>query len=307
MTAETVLAHDIGFDLAPKVDPLTLAVQGYLARYKGSTRKDYTTDLKVFLGWCERNELPPLLAKRAHIEFYLRWLEETGWASSTVARRYGVVNGLFKYAIRDELIDKNPCTFVDTPKVDKAAQRRTYLSALEFGIFLDAARKAGPTEHALTALIGLRGLRISEACRLNVETITHTHGYDTIHVVRKGGKAESIPLPAPVANAVRLAIGDRLEGPLLLNTWGKRLDRASATRMIRRVAVSAAVKTDISPHSFRRTFITTGLAMGIPLRDMQVAAGHANSTTTEVYDMSSKNPDRDASHRLASYVAGIAG
>lgn len=291
----------------PSTDPLTLAVAGYLARYKGTTLKDYRHDLGVFLDWCDTCGLAPLLAKRGHIELYVRWIEAKGYAEATIARKVGTICGFYRYAFRDEIIPKDPCEWVDRPTVDLSSQRRTYLTALELGKWLAQAREDGPMPFALGMLLGMRGLRIAEACSLNIEETTRDSGYETISFIRKGGKRATFPLPVPVGLAVRAAIGERTEGPILLNAWGKRMDRACAARIIKRVCHEARINEDVSPHSFRRSFITTALAVGIPLRDVQVAAGHADSKTTELYDMGQGNPDRDASHRLASYVMGITG
>jgi integrase/recombinase XerD len=297
-----------------ELDPLAFAVNAFLARYRGATLREYQRDLNIYLDWCRRVGLHPLQALRPHLELYIRWMEQqcssqTGqpWKSATVARRYGTVRTFYKYAAIDDLIPKDPAIAVTPPQVRDSEQKRTYLTALEYGRFLAAAAELGPREHALAALLGTNGLRISEACMLNIEDMTVERGYDTIHFVRKGGKPAAAPLSVPVMRAVRAAIGDRTQGPILVNRDGRRMDRAAAARMIRRIATAARVTTDISPHSLRRTSATTLLAIGTPLRDVQLLLGHASPNTTIVYDRGEGNADRHASHRLASYISGIAG
>lgn len=288
-------------------DPTELAVAGFLARYRGSTFSDYRTDLRCFLGWCASNGLPPLQATRPHLELYIRWLEEQEWAGSTVSRRFGTVALFFRYATMDDLVLKDPSIHVTRPKHDRDAQRRTFLTPLEFAGLLAASRIAGPQEHALIALLGLSGLRVAEACGLDVTDRIVEAGYDTLKFIGKGHRAAVVPLPIPVMRAVKAAIGDRTEGPILLNSQGRRLNRSAATRTIRRLARAAHVNSDISPHSLRRTFCTSGLVSGVPLREMQIAMRHRNPTTTALYDMAAGSPDRLASHRVASYLAGMTG
>ena len=287
--------------------PLDLAVAGFLARYRGSTFRDFRTDLRHYLTWCAQHDLKPLQATRPHLELYVRWLEEQGWASATVARRFGTVGLFYKYATMDELIARDPSINVTRPKVRRDEQRRTFLTPLEFAGFLAAARTLGPQPHALAALLGLSGLRIAEACGLDVESRTVENGYDTLRFIGKGSKPAIVPLPIPVMRAVKDAIGDRTTGPILLNSHGRRLDRAAATRSIQRIAKAAHVTTAISPHSLRRTFCTSGLVSGVPLRDMQLAMRHSDPSTTALYDMASSSLDRHASHRVASYLAGMTG
>lgn len=300
-------AYDVGFHLSPNSDPLTLAVSGYLARYRGTTFKDYNTDLRIFLRWCEGNNLAPLLAIRPHIELYVRWLEQTGWSSSTISRRVTVICGFYKYATLDEIIVKNPCVGVDRPRVRRDEQHRPYLNTLEFAALLQAARIAGPIEHGLVALLGLSGLRISEACKLNVDSLASEQGYETIRFIGKGNKPAVVPLPLPVARALHALTEGREQGPLLLNSLGRRMDRASASRMLDKLAIVACLDKHVPPHALRRTFCTSGLVSGVPLREMQIAMRHSSSNTTALYDMAAKSFDRNASHRVASFMAGAAG
>jgi integrase/recombinase XerD len=290
-----------------RMDPINLATMGFLARYKGRTLEAYTLDLKHFFAWCACNGLPPLQARRPHLELYLRALEQHGYASATINRRFNTVALFYKYALRDEIINKDPAAFIDRPKIDTDGQRRTFLPPLQHGIFMAQAAECTVMEYALACLLGLRGMRVSAACNLNVGDVHSERGYDVITYVAKGDKRMTQALPVEAARAVRAAIGDRTEGPLLLNKRGRRMDRAAATRIIRKIAAAAKVDTNISPHSLRRSFITTGLASGIPAREMQLAAGHAQINTTMLYDRRASNPDRDAAHRVASHLAGFRG
>ena len=67
---------------------LSRAVNGYLARYKGLSRKHTRSDLRVFLTWCAGQELDPLTACRHQLELYVRWLQEVRrFKPSTISRR----------------------------------------------------------------------------------------------------------------------------------------------------------------------------------------------------------------------------
>ena len=46
------------------------------------------------------------------------------------------------------------------------------------------------------------------------------------------------------------------------------------------------------PHMLRHTFVTTMLDAGVSLRDVQIAARHADPRTTMRYDRARKNLDR---------------
>ena len=101
----------------------------------------------------------------------------------------------------------------------------------------------------------------------------------------KGGKTVLTPLPPAVARAVDRAVADRVSGPLLLNRNGGRMDRHAATRRLTALAAACRMRMPrIHPHMLRHTFVTTMLDAGVDLRDVQIAARHADPRTTMRYD-----------------------
>jgi integrase/recombinase XerD len=95
-------------------------------------------------------------------------------------------------------------------------------------------------------------------------------------------------------------------GPLILRpTSGKPLDRRDVYRMVLRIAKAAAIHRHISPHSLRHAAITNALDAGVPLRDAQILARHADPRTTQHYDGARGNLDRHGVHFLTAYVAGV--
>ena len=73
--------------LEPFTDRLRLAVAAYLARFKGSSRRCTTSDLRCYLTWCAERGLDPLAAQRPHLELYIRWMQEIcRFKPSTVSR-----------------------------------------------------------------------------------------------------------------------------------------------------------------------------------------------------------------------------
>jgi len=114
------------------------------------------------------------------------------------------------------------------------------------------------------------------------------------------------PLAPRTARAIDLAIGERLDGPIFLRPDGQRMDRHCASRIVRRVARRAAVDKPIGPHTLRHAFITAALDAGVPLRDVQEAASHADPRTTMRYDRARVSLDRHATYIVAAYLAGAA-
>lgn len=141
-------------DLQPvPSDPSSLAAAGFLARYREPIASAYRNDLRCYWAWCAQHDLQPLHAQRAHLELYLRGLRGKGYAPATISRRLSTVAGLFRYAVIDEVVAKNPTLAVSRPKVRWEGQRRTVLHPLEFAAARTAARQHSDTAHALVALL----------------------------------------------------------------------------------------------------------------------------------------------------------
>jgi site-specific recombinase XerD len=280
-----------------------LALVGFLAGYRGATRDAYRMDLRLFSAWCAQRNLVLFDLQRVDIECYARELEARGLAGATVARRLSTVAGFYRYAEQEGLIPRSPAVHVRRPRLDYESHA-IGLDRNELGALLVAAGLAGPREHALISLLGLNGLRISEALGIDIDDLHVERGHRTVTVVRKGGKIVTMPLAPRVARVIDLAIGDRTRGPVFLAASGQRMNRHAATRIVRRAAKAAGMDKHISPHTLRHPFITAALDAGVPLRDVQEAASHADPRTTMRYDRGRQSLDRHATYIVATFVAG---
>ena len=286
-------------------DAERLALAGYLAGYRGLTREAYTLDLRQFTGWCRTRSLVLFSVRRADIETFARELEARGRARATVTRRLSTIAGFYRYAVEEELLDHSPAAHVRRPRVDYESHA-TALDRNEVGALLVAAGLGPAAEHALISLLALNGLRVSEATGADIEHLGLERGHRTLVITRKGGKVVTIPLAPRTARAIDLAIGERTGGPLFLAADGKRLDRHGAARVVRRVTRRAGITKQVSPHTLRHAFITAALDAGVPLRDVQEAASHADPRTTMRYDRARTSLDRHATYIVATYIAGAA-
>jgi integrase/recombinase XerD len=172
---------------------------------------------------------------------------------------------------------------------------------LQFEALLTAAREsANRYDFALVAMLGLLGLRIFEATSADIADLGEEHGYRVLRVSGKGSKAVLVPLPPAVGRAT----GSRMRGPVLLNSRGARMDRHAATSRLHQLAETAGIRvTRAHPHMLRHTFVTTMLDAGVDLRDVPIAARHANPRTTMRYGRARQNLDRHPNYILAAHMA----
>jgi integrase/recombinase XerD len=281
------------------------AVAAYLARFQGSSRYHTESDLRCYLAWCAEHGLDPLTARRPHLELYVRWLQEIRrFKPSTVSRRFSVTAGFYRTCVIDGLLEHSPAEHVRRPSVPAESPTLGF-THLQFEALLTAARESpNPFDFALVAMLGLLGLRIFEATGTDIADLGEEHGHRVLHVCGKGTKIVLIPLPPAVGRAIDRAIGTRTRGPILLNSRGARMDRHAATRRLRHLAGTAGVRiARTHPHMLRHTFVTTMLDAGVDLRDVQIAARHADPRTTMRYDRARKNLDRHPNYILAAYMA----
>ncbi len=303
----TTTTHALPAEIFHPDDPLvvseSLAVAAFLAGYSGGTRVSYTTDLRIFAEWCHDRDLNLLTVKRPHLELFARWMEHEGKMPSTTRRRISTLASFYKYCHIEEIITRNPAANVRRPKVPEES-RTLGLDRNELGALLVQAGLGDLRDGALITLLALNGLRVSEALNADIDDLSDERGHRTLTIVRKGGKHVTIPLAPRTGRALDLYIGDRCVGPIFLGVEGGRMDRYCADRMVKRLTKKAGINKKISPHSLRHSFITAALDAGVPLRDVQEAASHADPRTTMRYDRARRSLDRHATYIVSTFVAG---
>jgi integrase/recombinase XerD len=288
--------------------PAQLAAVSYLARYSGHTHALYAYQLRRWFGWCETNQLDPLVGiQRAHVELFIRHLGECGLMPSSVKTMMHGIRGYFRFAHIDGMIAHDPAVYARLPKVHQDETRTQGLDRLELIRFLQVAPRISVHHGALAYLLGINALRASEAAAVRIEDYRETlRGHRVLHLVGKGTKPATMPLTVPVLRVLEECRGERTEGPLILRPLtGNPIDRRDCDRMVIRIAKTAGIPRHISPHSLRHAAITNALDAGVPLRDAQIMARHADPRTTEHYDRARGNLDRHGVHFLTAYVAGV--
>lgn len=283
-----------------------IVASGYLMQYEGNTKSLYTCHIKIFFEWCIQNDLEPLSLNRLNIDQFRIYLQEERHNSdSSVNARLTMLKGFYRYCVEEGCIVQSPAEKVKVPKIQRDETKLIGITRLELSTLLQVAKNTSPEKWALVSLLGLMGLRVSEAISINVENIHgENRGYRTLNIVGKGGKPATIPITVPVARALDSAAAERTSGPLLFRLDGQRLDRRCAYRWIKQLAIKAGLNDkNVHPHTLRHAFVTLSLDAGVPLRDVQYAARHSDPRMTERYDRARGSLDRHAVHYLSAYIA----
>jgi site-specific recombinase XerD len=283
-------------------------VTGWLSQYKDRTRADYRRVIESFDAWCTEHRIHPMLATRGEIQRWALDLEARGLMMSTQSHYIVVIKSFYRYAHEEEFLAGNPAARVKRPRFDDSQVARSYMSRPEAAKFLAATERMRPRfrdrDRALAHVLVLNGLRVSEVCDLNIETMSHERGHQTIVVAGKGGTIATAPLAPVTYWAIMGYIGDRTYGPVFLGEYGYRICPAIVRRRVNAIANEAGIDKHLSPHSCRRTFITGALDAGIAIRDVQNAARHADPRTTARYDQRRDSLDRHPTYALSGYLSG---
>jgi integrase/recombinase XerD len=290
---------------AATTDPIRRMIAAWLLGFTSPhTRRAYATDLDRWLDFCRNYDIDPLAARRAHVDAWARTLQAAGLQSRTVARRLAAVSSWYTFAVAETAVAHSPTEHVRRPKITDRGETPG-LTRDELQRLLTAADNHGSLRsRALLTLLATTGLRINEALSRDVDHLTYDRGHRILRLERKGGASDRTVLTAPVIRALDAYLDGRTTGPLFITSTGKRMRQNQAWYTLRRLAQRAALAgaDQISPHSLRVAFITGAREAGVPLEDVQDAAGHADPRTTRRYDRGRHSLDRHASYAITSWL-----
>ena len=273
------------------------------------TRRVYRHTLRCMDGYMGNR--PLVSATRRDIEGYRSHLEELGRAPSTIAKHLAALSGFFAFAEDEGVIDRNPAARARRPKVPDVSPRQG-LSSDEVRALLsvpDPGTLVGLRDLALVRVLAIQGWRISEALGLRVEHLGDEQGHKTATIKGKGGKVARVPLAAAVWTAITswTSAAEITVGPVFAGVKkggevipGRAISSQSAWKRIRFLAGKAGIDRDIHPHLFRHGCVTTALAAGVPLHQVQDFARHSDPRTTRRYDSHRNSLANPTPHVLAA-------
>jgi len=268
----------------------------YLSRDKGLSRntlESYGRDISQFLEFArERGAESPEDIKKSHVTLYLGGLRQAGRAAATVNRNTASIRSFFHYMLKERVIVQDPSTDMESMKPDKKPPM--VLSVQEVEKLLaspDGKSPQGMRDKTMLELLYATGIRVSELISLNVEDV-HT-GMKYARCSGASGKERVVPIGNIAAECAALYVADmrdkllrkdEQEPALFLNSLGGRLTRQGFWKIIKKYAREAGIGEDITPHTLRHSFAAHLLEGGADLRSVQQMLGHADISTTQIYN-----------------------
>lgn len=321
------IREDLG-QVAPR-DPKTRELGP--RRYRMDILRDICTaeTFTTVMGWLASSTIPSINTKRAYaddLRFWHQFAQELGherfsigciargdvttWrlseekrerADRSIARRLSALSSLTVYAAEEsQTFLPNPVTRHNRPKIDRHDETTAtpMLETEEFASLFDWAECL--RDVVVTSLVYTFAGRVSEWCEADV-TDFRDGRKPVIDLTRKGNKGRRWDVPHMLAELLVSLIDGRKEGPLLLDSEGRRLDRHDVDRILTRLGKRTGVLTgrDLTPHVLRVSRLTHMHDDGVPLEEIQEFAGHDDPATTLSYIRRRGDQERRARHAVA--------
>lgn len=272
-------------------------------KYSNNTTAAYKNDLGQFLKFLQAGqydindwaEVTPEI-----VDAYVAYMKKKSYASSSVARKVAAVKSFFNFLFARGVIEDNPTTNVDSPKVKKRLPKT--LSPEDIEKLLQAPRQKRSPKHlrdtALLTMLYSTGMRVTEVVSLRVDdvdlqtSILHCHGKD--------GQLRDLPLDKDTRDSVaayldggrQYLVKNKEEDALFLNHRGQQLTRQGLWLIIKAYAKKANLSGDVTPHTLRHSFAAHKLDDGSDLQEVQRLLGHANISTTQIYTHLSEEEEK---------------
>jgi len=282
------------------------------------TRRAYQQDVRDFTAFVgiERPEEFRIVT-RAHLIAWRKELERRELAPASIRRKLAALSSLFDYLCEQNAVLLNPVDGVKRPKANNNEGLTPALGNAQARALLNAPPAdtiKGKRDRAVLATLLYHGLRREELCKLRVRDVQQREGVLHLRIEGKGDKIRFVPVAAKAARLIQEYLeaaghGGDLTGPLFrpvknnsTGTLAKALNPASVYQeIVRRYGKQVGINADVHGfcvHSLRATAATNALEHNADIAKVQEWLGHANVSTTRLYDKRKNRPEDSPTFRV---------
>lgn len=267
----------------------------YLEIEKGRARKtidNYQRYLTRFVGFSGVSN--PAYITDEMVRKYRLWLNREHLDRHTQNYHLIALRGFLKYLVKRNIkalapeaieLAKTSQHDIDIIDVDDLDRLLTASNGNSISMLRD---------RALLELLFSTGLRVSELCSLDRDTVNPQKTEFSIR--GKGGKIRVVFVSESARNTLKQYIDKRGDmSPALFVRVPRGFSASSKTRepsrltprtvqrIIKHYAIKAGISKKVTPHTLRHMFATDLLINGADIRSVQQMLGHANVATTQIY------------------------
>jgi site-specific recombinase XerD len=253
------------------------------------------------------------LVTRAHVIAWRDELVRRHLDRATVRHRLSALASLFEFLCDKNAVTHNPVKGVKRPKAETSEGKTPALGDQQARKLLSKPKETslkGMRDRAILATLLYHALRREELCKLTVKDFDQERrGVAFLVISGKGNKTRYVPLH-PIARALILDYlaaaghGGDADGALFRPLPQKRYrgSRQSITpdgvyKLVR--DYSARLGFEIGAHALRATAATNALDHKAEIAKVQEWLGHADISTTRLYDRRKSRPEESPTFKVA--------
>ena len=240
--------------------------------------------------------------------------EKPKYAIRTVKRRMSTISKFFEYLCDNKILKSNVVLGVDRPKLETTEGATQAIADHQAKALLDAPDSKtlkGKRDRAILATFLYHALRRSELCKLRIKDLQEREGIKQLKIFGKGSKERYVPIH-PVAQTriseylTAAGHGQNQESFLfrpISNNTASRAHKGLSPNAVYELVIFYGLKVGIqaghfSTHSLRATAATNALNNREDIRKVQHWLGHANVSTTAMYDKRENRPEDSPTYRV---------
>lgn len=259
----------------------------YERKLSEETAKNYRYDLDKFSKFLEDNNINSFNEVDSHIiEKYLKEINDMN--PKSISRNITSINNLFIFLLKDKKLTKNPCEFIDRPKLKKTLPDTLSFEEVTNILDITLKDKYDYRNKAMLEILYGSGLRIGELINLTLRDVDMEN--DIIRCFGKGSKERIVPINDYEKYFLRLYLDKRSEflikgnnDYLFLNNHGNKMTRQGFLKNLKKILLQKGIKKNVTPHTLRHSFASHMLKGGADLRSIQMLLGHSDISTTKIY------------------------
>jgi integrase/recombinase XerD len=232
----------------------------------------------------------PAQITHEQITDYLAHRKRAGLSAASLKLVVVALKIFFRWLHVRRRVPRDITEFLPLPRTERYLPET--LNEVQIERLLDAVPRGTPQslrDRAMLELLYASGLRVSELTHLRIEQLDLDARI--VRVTGKGNKTRLVPVGAKACAAITDYLQNerpqfvrrRTGSELFLSARGSRLTTARVWQIVRAIAKSAGLETNVYPHLLRHSFATHLLGNGADLRIIQEMLGHADISTTQVY------------------------
>ena len=269
----------------------------YLESVKGCSARTveaYRNDLLRYANYCDNHGIAPERAVSYEVQSFIAELSAQRMAASSVNRCLSSVRGFYRWMIRFNKREDNPCSALKNVKAPVKLPSVLWENEMaDFAALPETAGILWPVrDKALILTMYSAGLRVSEVVSLSMEKISGS--LDEARITGKGGKMRYVffseeaktaiaeYLPQRKARLEMTGINEK-SGALFISRKGMPISVPGVRWIISRYAQYSGLGKNIHPHSLRHSFATHLVNSGCDVRVVQEMLGHSSLSTTQRY------------------------